>query len=655
MLINRIISLFLFLFYITVANSQNTILDKKPSFLKDSLKSWKHDKYLLSLSERNLDTISNKNYAGELIKVDINLSESKNWKNIGDNRKLLRYEVKTDIGQEIFLNMDVVHIPEQSELLLFSPEMLNIKEPIRKTDIKSSEKLKSEIIKGKSFMIELIIPKDSTCVINITSIGVIIKRGFRKITNNQENYGDAGDCHNNAMCPDYSNWCNENRSVARILIQSACGPLLWCSGSLLTNEKRDGRPYFLTAFHCLDCDDNESLSVAEKNSVENWRFDFNYQSRNCENPIFEPARQEIDGAIFRAAYDKTDFALLELGNRPFPEINSYYNGWTNDNGNMTGAGVVIHHPSGDVKKISTWDKVLSLKSKYWKVKYTDGTTEGGSSGCPLFTSDHFVIGQNSHSNGDDACEDSKRNWYGNFKHSWRDAGYADKNLKDWLSPNSTNSSYISTMSGNETCKENWYLSNANDLHTSVNINGKSNPQSAGSRMYDGTYNATNNITAENNVIISANTSVRFEAGNSIKLGLGFKVENGAIFQARIRSCERGCGGSNSARKIASFENKTIITDNFVEEEEKLNSLKLAVEKIVLFPNPSSDNLTIQSIEEKDIDEILIIDVLGETVFKKVGMQSPKALIHVGRLNQGIYLAKIRVMDGEVYFVKFIKN
>jgi V8-like Glu-specific endopeptidase len=398
------------IFMTSMIYGQDKLKVKEPYYLKDSLKNLKHDKYMVSLSERRLDTIKNGRYAGELIKVNINLNDSKNWKEIDNNRKLLRYEVVTDVGFEIFVNLDIINLPERSELYMFSPDGAYLKDPLNEGDKKTTKKVKSGLIKGKRCMLELIIPKDSSCNIIVNSIGIIIRQGFKEETNKK--FGDAGSCHNNVMCSEFSGWCNERHSVARILVTTSCGTLYWCSGSLLTNEKRDGRPYFLTAFHCLDCDENESLSQAEKDEVQNWEFLFNYQSQNCDNQTSDSKSQTIDGAVFRAAYDETDFALLELKDRPLANFNSYYNGWTNDNDNMTGTGVVIHHPLGDIKKISKYDKIQSWDADYWKVEYTDGSTAGGSSGSPLITNGHYVIGQLSR--GDAACGNNGHDHYGDF-------------------------------------------------------------------------------------------------------------------------------------------------------------------------------------------------------------------------------------------------
>ncbi|MCX8486452.1 MAG: hypothetical protein ORN53_04615, partial [Crocinitomicaceae bacterium] len=84
-------------------------------------------------------------------------------------------------------------------------------------------------------------------------------------------------------------------------------------------------------------------------------------------------------------------------------FNAYWNGW-NANTAATTGGAGIHHPAGDIKKISTFTgNTVSTQwgtatGSHWRVTWTSntngyGVTEGGSSGSPLFNSSQgYVIG-----------------------------------------------------------------------------------------------------------------------------------------------------------------------------------------------------------------------------------------------------------------------
>ena len=134
-------------------------------------------------------------------------------------------------------------------------------------------------------------------------------------------------------CATGANWQDEKRSVAMVLTS---GNTRWCSGAMVNNTAQDTTPYFLTGEHCLD--GNEAT----------WVFIFNYESPTCSG-VDGNLTKSISGSTTRASYQHTDFALLELSVKPPDNYLVYYAGWDNS-GIPNTENVVIHHPSGDVKK-----------------------------------------------------------------------------------------------------------------------------------------------------------------------------------------------------------------------------------------------------------------------------------------------------------------
>jgi len=152
----------------------------------------------------------------------------------------------------------------------------------------------------------------------------------------------------------------------------------------------------------------------------------------------------MNGANFRAAYQPTDFALLELSTTP---TLATYAGWqrTTYSSNI---GVGIHHPAGDVKKISfdndlltsyndylTWSPCLCTTppNTHWRIDFDQGTAQGGSSGSPIFNQNHRIVGQLH--GGDDGCPSPPIvKYYGRFDKSWTGGGTNDTRLRNWLDP-----------------------------------------------------------------------------------------------------------------------------------------------------------------------------------------------------------------------------
>ena len=146
-------------------------------------------------------------------------------------------------------------------------------------------------------------------------------------------------------------------------------------------------------------------------------FWFNWESPTCSNPGSSPPADSMSGATQRSRRAASDFWLMEINNLPPASYNVYYSGidWSNAQPSST---VGIHHPSGDIKKFSidndppTTDNYSSgSNGSHWRVvDWDDGTTEGGSSGSPLYDQNQRIVGQ-LHGGGA-ACGNNASDWYG---------------------------------------------------------------------------------------------------------------------------------------------------------------------------------------------------------------------------------------------------
>jgi V8-like Glu-specific endopeptidase len=202
-----------------------------------------------------------------------------------------------------------------------------------------------------------------------------------------------------------------------------------CSGALINNTCEDFIPYFLTADHCVIGQD-----------VGNWTFRFQYKSTTCEG-WDDYSYYSYYGATLQANSSESDFALLELNNRPSGNTGITYSGWSRSD-IAPNSVVGIHHPAGDVMKISIDNEqpTSAWGDTHWFVDDWDvGTTEGGSSGSPLYDPNHRIIGQDHAGDGNEACDEEKGTYYGRFDISWTNG------LSDFLDPNNTGVMNLNTI------------------------------------------------------------------------------------------------------------------------------------------------------------------------------------------------------------------
>ncbi|MFH1121160.1 MAG: PKD domain-containing protein [Bacteroidota bacterium] len=257
----------------------------------------------------------------------------------------------------------------------------------------------------------------------------------------------SGDCEVNAACSEGDNWRNEIKSVVRILIKNG-NASYWCSGAVLNNTAADFSPLLLTADHCA-----RSYSGSYVNPVDlsKWIFYFLYETSGCEFEVVQD-NKTLTGAVKLASSSPqgnngSDFYLLLLNDQIPASYSPFYAGWSRT-GELSGSGVGIHHPMGDVRKISTYTSTLSndqwgqFPGTHFRVVWSEtenghGVTEGGSSGSPVFDDHGRVIGQLT--GGESGCSNlTGPDFYGKLAYSWESNGTHDSTrLKPWLDPDNT--------------------------------------------------------------------------------------------------------------------------------------------------------------------------------------------------------------------------
>ena len=332
--------------------------------------------------------------------VNLNLSNSGHWEILPNGDRIWRLEIKSPKAKTTNLNYSSFHLPLGATFFVYNQHQ--VLGAFTYENNKASGEFSTSLLKGENVILEYFEPASvfGQGVIAISSV----VHGYRDLFNQVEGFGSAGACNINAIC-DTAFWGNEIRSAVMLL---TAGNTRYCSGALVNNVLQDGTPYVLTANHCGPSTNNI--------------FMFNYQSSTCLTSVDGPTTQSISGCTLRASDAPSDFFLVELSSVPPANYNVFYAGWSSVNTAPT-KGTGIHHPLGDVKKIAhDTDPLIesgyySLGNHHWDVRdWNSGTTQGGSSGSPLFDQNHRIVGQLH--GGNAACGNDLFDSYGKFSFSW---------------------------------------------------------------------------------------------------------------------------------------------------------------------------------------------------------------------------------------------
>ncbi len=398
-----------------------------------------------AVAEADSKGLGNVRFAAPL---DVHFSPLENgiWQTLSNGEQLWTLRLQANDTQTLGLGIGFQHfvLPEGAKLLIYSDDKKQLLGAYTAENNAATQDFFVGIIAGKNLTIEYQTSTRPTEIpFEITRIYEVYKRAGLPTVAAADNFGNALSCEINVNCPQGAAWQNPKRGVVRIrmVLQEGLG---WCSGSLVNNVRNDGTPYVLSAFHCQD-------GYTPIYSL--WTFFFNYESANCSNPATEPNGMSLQGCSLRAGRQESDFLLMELSQRVPTSVNAYFNGWSRDTVNLATSTTMIHHPQGDIKKISfdrqapiffpadiSWsNNVTTPPNHHWRLIFDEGTFEPGSSGSPIFDQQQRIIGQLHGGDNDpaDPCINSY-SFVGRFSRSWGDGNTPQTRLRDWLDPANTN-------------------------------------------------------------------------------------------------------------------------------------------------------------------------------------------------------------------------
>ncbi len=367
------------------------------------------------------------------VAVEVSPDTHGTWEQIDPDTRLWRLRVASPGAISLNLGFEHYNMPDKGRLFIYTPDYATVVGPFTAQDNEDHGQLWTPLLPGDEVVIELSLPTAAVAQLDLEL--TTVNHGYAEFGRlNQK----SGSCHVDIACDEAQGWHDEVRAVAAYSV----GGSIFCSGALVNNTARDLKPYFLTAYHC-------GIRPGNAPSVVVY---WNYQNSTCRPPgsvaSGEPGdgllEQFNTGAIYRAGYDPSDFALLELDDPVERTVNAFWAGW--DSTTTTPSEVItIHHPAGEEKRISFGGNTsitafsseespgdsTHLRVAGWGL----GSTAASSSGAPLFDLEQRIIGQLN--GGDAACGVDGADWYGRLLVSWEGGGTDDTRLKNWLDPADT--------------------------------------------------------------------------------------------------------------------------------------------------------------------------------------------------------------------------
>lgn len=429
------------------------------------------------------------------IEVDLTPENSGEW-SLSGNTATWTLEVESSEAESLNFGFTRYRMPSGGELRLTSSSATENEEPYRAFTAADNEdhgQLWTPIVSGGSATITVNLPADQRDELELVLARV--NHGFRGIGaikgGDLEKIGDSssGDCQIDTAC-DSSTLPSAGALIEayEAQIRSVGAFTLYgidaCSGVMLNNARNDNTPYFLTAAHCGIHQDNAASVVVY------WNFE-NTTCRQIGTAANGSAGDGdisnfTTGSIFCASSRLSDFCLIKLDDEIDPSYNVYYAGWDRTSANPD-ASVGIHHPGVAEKRFSIdedpgtttprFSDQLKEDGAYIRVgNWEHGSSEGGSSGSPLFNANGHVVGQLL--GGYSGCGKLRPDWYGRISASWDGEGTYWTRLSDWLDPDATGLNQVDGIEqGNTITIENLTVTES-DAGTSadfiVTLNRKTN-------------------------------------------------------------------------------------------------------------------------------------------------------------------------------------
>ncbi|NGY04427.1 trypsin-like peptidase domain-containing protein [Solimonas terrae] len=360
-----------------------------------------------------------------------------------------RLRINSSGAHALNFRFDDLQLPEHAQLYLYTNNGADVQGPYTAA---RNGRFVTPLVRSEDAVIEVRMPYEEKADFSFASASAF--HAFRDLDSKSfsNTSGTSGACEFDVACPIGDGYSDQIRSTVLITIVKGLSEYL-CSGSLVNNTSEDGTPLVLTANHC----------GVDSSTIDQTTAYFNVQRSACGSGTVGTVTQNIAGLSVRAGTSGktvTDYTLFELASKPPSSFDAYYDGW-DSRGNSPTSGAVIHHPSGDDKKISTYTQtaqktdnvritgggLLGLSGfsvNAWGVSWANGTTEEGSSGSGLLDRNRHIVGTLSGGNG--GCSGTSNNgatdYFARLDQAWTASSVTGVTLKAVLDPGNTGNTVL---------------------------------------------------------------------------------------------------------------------------------------------------------------------------------------------------------------------
>ncbi|MEL6833408.1 MAG: T9SS type A sorting domain-containing protein [Bacteroidota bacterium] len=375
--------------------------------------------------------------------VDVSPATHGTW-SYRNGKAVWHLRVPSPGARSLNFGFDLYEMPPGGELLLFDPAQKEVLGPFTPADNEEHAELWTPVIPGDDIILEVRVPVDQqeNLKLHLKSVNHDFL-GFLDVAESLV----SGSCNLDVACGGSDGWgiVDQYRDIIQSVAAYGFSGDIFCTGFLVNTVREDCTAYFMTADHC-------GLTAGAAPSMV---FYWNFENSTCRQPGSAasggPGNGTLGsfntGSVLRATYAPSDFTLVELDDPVVASADAFYAGWDAREVLETDTLIAIHHPNNEEKRISfafsgvyrgAWgqaDTPIPNGNHVIVEDWDIGTTEGGSSGSPLFDSRKRVIGQLH--GGAAACGNDFYDSYGWMASSWEGGGTPSTRLKDWLDPDNT--------------------------------------------------------------------------------------------------------------------------------------------------------------------------------------------------------------------------